>query len=361
MESSVTCQDQAARLHMLAQRFKRFAERECHVSPLYQRLSLGIAGDPEILALAAEARQGQPVPNLFLAAVHCLLLQGLSHPLAVFYPSVSPASPPQGDPYPAFRAFCREYAVAIRQLITTRLVQTNEIRRCACLLPAFGLVAARTAGQPLALVEIGASAGLNLLWDRYGYDYGDGGHTGDAQSPVQIACTLRGTLSPPLPAVLPTVATRVGLDLHPLDVRDADANLWLRALVWPDETERAELLRCALQVAQQSPPWLMAGDALELLPEVLAAIPDGQTLCVFHTHTINQFSPEDRARLSALLAAHAAARDLYRVSIEWLGEEHPRLELTVFEGGTPAVKLLAHCGSHGEWLAWRQLEGVGVP
>jgi hypothetical protein len=226
----------------LARRFAGFAQRECHASPLYEQLALGIADDPQLLAIATQARQDQPTPNLFLAAVHFLLLQGLPHPLAAFYPSLSPTTPSAEDPYPSFHAFCLEHAEAIRSLIGTRLVQTNEVQRCACLLPAFTHVAARTGGRPLALVEIGASAGLNLLWDRYGYDYGDERRCGDANSPVQLACSIHGGLHPPLPAALPTVATRVGLDLHPLDVRDPDAALWLRALVWPDEVGRAELL-----------------------------------------------------------------------------------------------------------------------
>jgi hypothetical protein len=336
----------------LAQRFERFALRECHVSPLYERLSLGIAHDPELLAIAAQAQPGQPVPNLFLAAVHFLLLRGVRHPLSAFYPSLSSETPPSEDPYPRFRTFCREHRESILELISTRLVQTNEVRRCGCLLPAFTYVARHAQGRPLALVEIGASASLNLLWDRYGYDYGAGRCCGDLRSPVQIACMLRGDRQPPLPKALPPLATRIGVDLNPIDVRDPDAALWLRALVWPDEAGRDGLLQQALQVAQQDPPRLLAGDALDVLPEVLAKISNDQTLCVFHTHTVNQFPPEARTRLSALLAEHAATRDLYRISIEWLGEEHPRLELVSFEGGVRTESLLAYCGSHGEWLEW---------
>jgi hypothetical protein len=335
----------------LSQRFERFALRECHVSPLYERLSLGIAHDPELLAIAAQAKPGQPVPNLFLAAVHFLLLRDVQHPLADFYPSLA-AMPPAADPYPSFRAFCLEHQESILALISTRLVQTNEVRRCSCLLPAFAHVARRSPGRPLGLVEIGASAGLNLLWDRYSYDYGANRRCGDPRSPVHIACELRGAQQPPLPAALPLVARRVGLDLDPLDVRDPDAALWLRALVWPDEAGRAELLQQAIRVAQQDPPRLWPGNALDLLPEALATIPNDQALCVFHTHTINQFAPEARARLSALLAEHAAGRNLYRISIEWLGEVYPRLELVAFESGVRTESLLAYCGAHGEWLEW---------
>jgi hypothetical protein len=145
---------------------------------------------------------------------------------------------------------------------------------------------------------------------------------------------------------------RVGLDLNPIDVRDPDATLWLRALVWPDEVGRAELLQQAVQVAQQDPPRLLAGDALDILPEVLSTVPPDQAVCVFHTHTINQFPAEARARLTTLLANHAFGRKLYRVAIEWLGETHPRLELISYEDGVKTEHLLAYCDSHGEWLEW---------
>jgi hypothetical protein len=339
-------------LSALAQRFERFARRECHVSPLYERLSLGIAHDPELLDIAARAQPGQPVPNLFLAAVHFLLLRGVQHPLAAFYPSLSAITPPSADPYPSFRTFCLEHRGQLLELISTRLVQTNEVRRCGCLLPAFAMVSSRTQGRPLALVEIGASAGLNLLWDRYGYDYGEDRRYGDPRSSVQIACMLHGERRPPLPAALPATGMRLGIDLHPIDICDPNAALWLRALVWPDERGRTELLQEALRIANQAPPRLIAGNALDRLPEVLAAIPAAQSLCIFHTHTVNQFPVEARARLSELLAAHGTTRDLFRVSIEWLGEGQPRLELVSFDDGVMTAQLLAYCGSHGEWIEW---------
>lgn len=347
-------------LEALAQRFERFARRECQVSPLYERLSFGIAQDPELLALAAYTQPGQPVPNLFLAAVHFLLLQGSQHPLAAYYPSLCPATSLAADAYPSFRSFCLKHREKILELISTRLVQTNEVRRCACLLPAFALVSALGHGRPLALVEVGASAGLNLLWDHFGYEYGTGRQYGDPRSPVQIGCTLRGHRRPPLPGALPPVATRLGIDLRPIDVCDPDAALWLRALVWPDEGGRAALLQQALRVAQQHPPRLLAGNVLEQLPAALATVPADETLCVFHTHTMNQLSAEARASLAALLKEGAVARDLYRISIEWLGQEHPQLECVAFESGVQTESLLAHCGSHGEWLEWLGADGWGM-
>jgi hypothetical protein len=190
----------------LARRFKRFADTQYRgESPLYEHLALAIAADHELLALAAHAAQGQPVPNLLLAAVHFLLLKGQADPLAQFYPNLtSPPSPPDAA-YPAFRAFCLAQAAAIRHLLATRRVQTNEVGRCAYLSPTFTLVATLAHERPLAQIEIGTSAGLNLLWDRYGYHYGQDAVYGDHCSSVQIACTLRGHTRPPLPDRMPAV------------------------------------------------------------------------------------------------------------------------------------------------------------
>lgn len=331
--------------------FERFADRETvDRSPLYGRLSLGIARDPQLLALAAHARPGQPVPNLLFGAVQYLLLRGGSQPLAMYYPGLT-ENPDPGDPVPVFRAFCLERAEAIASLLETRLVQTAHVSRCTSLLPAFELIARRT-GRPLALVEIGASAGLNLLWDRYGYEYQGGRRHGDAHSPLQLNTELRGTRRPPMPSRLPEVASRVGLDLNPIDVGDPDQVLWLRALIWPDESGRAVQLASALEVARQDPPRLIAGDALETLPGVLAEIPTDHTLCIYHSFTVNQFSARARQRLAELLEREAWHRDLYRISIEHLGDENPRIDLTSYRASVRTDELLAWCDAHGAWLEW---------
>jgi len=339
-------------IETLAYQFRRFGERECvPASPLYGRLAVGIAGDAELLAIAATAR-ARPVPNLFLAAVHMLLLQGNAHPLAAFYPGiVDTQAIPQGEPYPQFRAFCLEHAAAIEQLLATRRVQTNEVRRCACLLPAFGIAAQRLGDRPLALIEIGASAGLNLLWDHYRYDYGVSGQSGSPSAHVRLTCELRGERTAPLPAPLPSIATRVGLDLNPIDVRDPDAALWLRALIWPEQLDRAALLERAIEVAQQHPPPLLAGDAIELLPSVLANVPANTGLCMYHSFTLNQFPSEARKHFMNLVAEHAARRDLALIALEW-HESHASVDLSIFEHGARADQRLAHCDAHGSWMEW---------
>jgi hypothetical protein len=348
-----------ATIDTLSPIFRRFGERECqHASPLYARLAVGIADDPALLQIATAA-QSRPVPNLFLAAVQYLLLKGAGRRLAAFYPGIAgsaaglsgAAAQEQGDSFPLFRAFCLEHAAQIRELLATRRVQTNEVRRCACLMPAFVHAARQAAGRPLTLVEIGASAGFNLLWDRYGYDYGAGQRCGDLGSPVQLACELRGSRRPPLATRLPEVDFRVGLDLNPLDVGDADAMLWLRALVWPEQQDRAALLERAIEVARQRPPRLLAGDALDLLPGAMASAPAGAALCVFHTFTLNQFPRAARERFAALIAEHAAQRDMWVIAIEWR-EPYPSVVLTRFEAGARSELNLAYCDAHGAWLEW---------
>ncbi len=340
---------------VLAQHFKRFAFHiSLQASPLYERLSEAVAADPDLLALASHVRRGQPVPNLFFAAIHFLLLKGVQHPLAAFYPGVSTTIDCNTDPYPVFRSFCLEYREEIKQILATRLVQTNEVGRCACLLPAFALAASYAQGQPLSLVEIGTSAGLNLLWDRYGYDYGEDRRYGVLTSPVQIACTLRGDHLPPLPAILPKVAWRMGIDLHPINVSDPEERLWLRALVWPENTERAERLQEALHLIEQDPPSILAGDALTLLPSVLATVPPETTLCVFHSFTVNQFSQEARAQLNQILTEWAAKRPLFRVSIEGFEKGDPMLELMTWRNNAATKQKLAVCDSHARWLQWEE-------
>lgn len=328
----------------LARKFTDFAAY-CDTSPLYARLSRGIADDDAILALAARARPGQPVPNMLFAAVHFLLLNGAAHPLAAFYPSVGGTD--DSDPLSAFRDFCKKQDGEIGKLLETQRVQTNEVRRCTALMPAFGQM-----GKTLNVIEIGASAGLNLLWDQYAYDYGNGRKIGNG--PLTLTCEARGENGPPLPEEMPTVTGRMGIDLNPVDVTEADAVAWLRALIWPEHKERMERLTQAVEIVKRDPPELRAGDALELLPQAMADAPDA-ALVVYHSFTVNQFSGEMRQRLEEIFHQHAQARDFFVVGLEGAaGLPYPRLDMTAWHSGMSASKPLADADQHGAWLAWRQ-------
>ena len=341
----------------LAQRFRRFAALECRgSSPLYERLSLDVAEDVDMLALAAHCAAGQPTPNLFLAAAHLALLGEPDHPLGAYYASVTDSPEPPDGAFPHFRALCLARRDEIVATVSSRMVQTNEVGRCAALLPAFGIVARRAARPTAAFVEVGASAGLNLLWDRFAYDYGDGVRWGDADSPVRLSCEVRGASLPPMPAAMPRVTRRVGIDLSPVDVGDPVAVAWLRALIWPEHRHRVAALDGALRLAASEPPTLIAADALDALPGALAGADPDAALCVFHTHTLNQFPPDAQRRFGELLDAEGARRDLYVVSIERTGAQQDRvgalLSLTAYEGGRKTTRTLGRCDNHGMWLEW---------
>jgi hypothetical protein len=338
----------------LSERFWRFGERECaHISPLYAQFACGVATDPDLLAIAAAGDgRGQPVPNLFFAAVQYLLLNGATHPLATLYPSCGGTTTAHQQPMPLLRDFCLHHATAIRNLIATRLVQTNEVRRCALTMPA---LASAAQDQPIALIEIGTSAGFNLLPDYYQYHY----HTNEQHivlPPAQqhtttltLDCAIRGSLSV-CPANVPTINWRLGLDLNPIDLHDSAATTWLRALIWPEQTDRSMLLQQATTIVQAIAPPVWAGDALQLLPTAIAEAPQNALLCVVHTFTINQFSPTMRQAFLDLLAEASQQRTIAQISVEWQ-EPMPPLLLTTWQHRQATTKQLAICDPHGAWMS----------
>jgi hypothetical protein len=340
----------------LARRFAWFADNVFHgASPLYEQVSREIAGDEEILAIAAAADPQQPIPVLFFGAVQYLLLEPGDdpRPLLMYYPSLSgdPNSPDR-EPYLTFREFCIDYRAEIEEIISTRRVQTNEVRRCTAWVPMFSSIAAQT-GQPLALIELGASAGLNLLWDYYAYDYGDAGRVGDPGAPLVLTCEVRGDQPPPIPQVLPEIASRVGIDLYPVDVADPEQARWLRALIWAEHSHRARQYETAIEIVRDNPPQLIAGDILDLLPEALAYAAPDAAVCVYHSYVLNQFPEEAREELHNLLLNYSYERVIHRASIEWIdGGDVPRLRYTWYANGEAGDTLLANCDQHGAWIEW---------
>lgn len=332
--------------------FQEFAHHDEPRSELYALLSLAILNDEELLAIAAGARPGQPPAHMLFAAVHFLLLSGLEHPLGAYYPTLGGQRAPDGEAPRAFRDLCLRQRRAVEELVATRLTQTNETRRCGYLYPAFATVAATAAGEPLALIELGPSAGLNMCWDRYSYDYGDGLRRGAVASPVLIATQLRGPAQPPLPARPPAVAWRVGVDLSPMNIDDGAAVRWLEALIWPEHTERVARLRAAIGVAREARPPIVAGDALALLPELIAAAPTDAALCVYHTHVTYQFAPAMQAQLDAILRTAAHERPVMRLGCEG-GNGPPQLLLERLTGRLREERLLAVTSGHGTWVAWQ--------
>lgn len=345
-----------ADMEQFSERFLHFAEYQAEPdnSPLYAFLARHVAADAELLALAQSAPVDQPTANIFFAAIHYLLLSGIEHPLSTFYPTLTANPGSVSTVYPAFRSFCLTYATQIREVMNSRLVQTNEVRRCACMLPAFEIIYQLGQGRPMAIIEVGTSAGVNLLWDHYSYNYGDTQIHSSQASGLQLNCELRGEREVPFPQHMPTVSLRIGLDLHPININNADALLWLRALIWPEHLERVARLQSALEVVRQHRPLVMAGDALKLLPMIMANVPFDMTLCVFHSFTLNQFSPEARKRFAAILIEASKHREIFRLSYEALipQAKDPLLDLYLYVQGTEMRQLVARASAHGNWLEW---------
>jgi len=335
----------------LAARFRRFAERECEQSPLYWILSRAVAADRELLGVAAAVRHG-PVPNLFLAAVHDLLLRGQGPNLAAHYQTVvgAAARPPAAAPT-AFRDFVLSARDELAPALARRLVQTNEVRRAAVLNLALCWLRAQHKLDAVALVEVGTSAGLLLATDRYGIRFGPTTTETLDRSALAIESELRGNC-PIASGNAPAFVERIGLDLATLDLSDEADRRWLRALVWGDQPERLVRLNAAIEVARSTPMTLHEGDANELLPEVLDALPERLPAIVFHSHTLNQFSPAARERFDRVLLAASGTRELYRISMEGR-DRRPTCTASVYRDGDLVTSTdLAHYDAHGAWIAW---------
>ncbi|WP_255170309.1 DUF2332 domain-containing protein [Natrononativus amylolyticus] len=336
-----------------AEAFARYANWVADRSPLYARLSQAAADDERLLELAAAAPMGQPEPELLLAAVHALLLEGQDHPLAGFYPTCDRASV-DGDPVSHFRDFCLANEDRLRSVISTRRCQTNDVGRSAVLLPAFEHVARTATSDTLVQIEIGTSAGLNLNWDRYRYDFGEVGAVGETESPVTITSEVRGDRRPPLPQEFPAVSHRWGIDLNTLDATDEADARWLHALVHPERKRRHRRLAAAIEVARENRPTLVEGGALEELPDRLSAAPDRAVIVVFSTHVLYQLDEETIATLRSLLSSHSAEQPVHWLSIdpdEGLGE--PTYRLVTFANGEATTSQIARFEPYGEWIRWQ--------
>ncbi|HET6470861.1 MAG TPA: DUF2332 domain-containing protein [Pseudomonadales bacterium] len=348
-------------------RLRRFAADECRPSSrLYEVVSLGMADDPELLEWIASTINPRVDATSILAAVHDRLLAGVADGgLAAFYPNLTARPSPPDGAYPALRAFVLAHRDELAALLAERTTQTNEVRRCSYLLPALVFAAGRTA-RPLALIDVGASAGLNLLFDRYGYDYGDGWVCGAAASSVQIATQSRGA-RPPL-APWPTIAGRIGIDLTPVALGDGAATRWLEACVWPEHVDRFALLRAALAIGRAAKPRVIAGNAIEVLPTLIESTDTDAAIVVVNTNVIQYFSPDERAAYGRVLRDAGDRRELF-----WIANEHRALlrqagfaqpigrasessalplAISHWHDGGRDEFVLAEVGPHGRWLNW---------
>ncbi len=251
--------------------------------------------------------------------------------------------------YGEFRSFVSSHLGDVLELVHSRSTQTNEVGRCATLLPALGMLP-----QPLALIEVGASAGLNLLLDGYRYDYGDGRALGDDASEVVIPCRLLNDV--PLPDRVPEVAWRRGIDLNPLDVNDPEAMRWLQSCVFFDHADRRERLAAAVGYALRHPPVIVRGDLVDEIAGVVAEAPKEATVVIFHSAVLAYLESERRQEFADIV------REL---DVVWLSNEGPSVVRPIksalerplpkevcFLLGRDGELPLAFTQPHGRWIEW---------
>lgn len=332
----------------LSQRFINFANLECHnSSKLYEYLSIKIAQDEELLELCKNARDGQPVPNLFLGAVHYLLLKGNEHSLKEYYPSMTNNPRNIEDAFDHFKDFCHMYRDEIIPILKNKLVQTNEVRRCAYLYPLFCYI--HNIGlTPLSLIEIGTSAGLQLLWDKYSYSYGTGDICGDKHSAVHIKSEIIGN-NPGFAVNSPPVTTKVGLDLHINDLNNGEDYLWLKSLIWPEHNERLEMFENAAKCLKENPVKLIEGDGITLLTDVVEDLPKDTTICIFHTHVANQIPEASKHELINTIKRIGKRRDVFHLYNNMWDR---KLHLDYFLNGKEYSQTIGETDGHGRWFQW---------
>jgi hypothetical protein len=310
----------------LRQAYLWFADHEASGrSPLYVELAQGVAGDRQLLSVLTALPPAKQQPNLLFTVVRYLC----------------------GEPrsFSQFREWAFDRREEVLALTRSRRTQTNEPARCATLLPLLARLP-----QPLALIEVGAAAGLCLLIDRYGYDYGRCRVPAPRSARDAPVFSCRANRHTPLPTQGVEVAWRTGLDLEPIDVGDPEQVAWLEALVWPGEGRRLELLRAAIAVARADPPRLVRGDLRRDLRGLVEQAPGDATLVVFHTAVL--------AYLAAPAERIAFGNTVRELGARWISNEGAGvLEQPGFWPSGPFVLSLdgepvARTDPHGTFIDW---------
>jgi hypothetical protein len=308
--------------------YRDFASYAAGDSPCFEEWATGVADDPEVLAWLETLPPIKRQPNLVFAA-------------ARWHGAPAPA------PYDSLRRVLLEREPDVRETVMSRATQTNEVGRLATLAPVMGLLEG-----PLALIEVGASAGLCLFPDRYDYAWPPlGGLRGGGAALLTAEAT--GPL--PVPARPLEVGWRGGVDLNPLDVTDPDAMAWLETLVWPEQDQRRERLRTAVAVARREPPALRRADLFDALPALLdEAAPHG-TPVVFHSAVVAYLEQADRDRFHDLMTGLVSEGRCRWISNEGRGVL-PRVSGSHVPTGRFVTALdgvpLAYSHGHGHAIDW---------
>lgn len=323
-------------------------------APLYGRLNEHCAANVRAggpVGTLISGWRGDPrsgfLPLRVLGAVHALVLAGEAPDLGRFYPSVA-GSPQWPDVWEAFRCVVATRVDRLRPMLDV-VPQTNEVQRSAALLAGFLSIAERTQ-LPLRLRELGSSAGLNLLWDRYRYELGP--HVwGDSAATVVIRVGWEG--SPPPLEARAVLESRRGCDIRPIRLSDVEQRRRLEAYVWPEHVDRLQRLRAAMDLALLEQPDVAEMSAAKWLGQELAEPADHLTTVIFHSSMWVYLPQAERERVVARMQMAGRGRTP-RAPLAWLrledGPIFPELRLQLWPSGDDL--LLADAHPHGRWVRW---------
>jgi hypothetical protein len=299
-------------IDMIARRYRQFADQQAHgSSPSYEAWSRTVATDPSLLSQLAALPAPKQQPNLVFAALR--------------WHGARP-----GDAASLRQGMLGSWS-EVSRTIMRRSTQTNESARCAVLLPLLHQIRG-----PVALIELGAAAGLCLIPDRYSYAYSDGTvvHPPTGPSDLEIQCRIAaGSL--PADLAVPQVAWRVGVDLNPLDPADPATAAWLETLVWPEHEHRRRRLAAALCLASAAGVRVEPGNLLGCIAGLVAQAPAGATPVVVHSATFAYLTAEERAAAAAEITGSGARW----ISFEGRGVVTPDRDLP--EPATPDTLFVA--------------------
>jgi hypothetical protein len=340
-----------------------------------------IAADDELLERLAVLPADRLPALLASAAIAILVRRERPVPLVSYFPEPGGPQPEFDDGFfPAFQAFCTGHPDDIVEVCRNRRYQMNEVARCSQI--ALGIAAASgLSAGPVALVDLGTGAGLGLQLDRYRYRIGTGTY-GPAAAGLSLGCDVRGPVIPP-PADLPRITGRVGIDLDPVDLEDQAARAWLQACA-PPEASALSRLSAAVAIARRHPAKIVAGDVIDVLPDLLDSIPRHQAIIVVDAH-MAVFLPKNlRARLAGILAQAGRDRPVTWLSLDPLVPLGPSARDSVqglpvppalirdyqhgvfavlgartFDGARDRGRLLARAHPSGGWIQW--LSGEPAP
>ena len=297
-------------------------------SPLYADLCRRFADDP----VAAEIVGPEPswdMPLRLLGGLHYLVLGGEAS---------------WDDPLELHRDFLAEF-------VREQGVQTNEVQRVWVLTPLFLRAAQRVGTASFDLIELGASAGLLLGWDRYRSVY-EAGSWGPEESPL----TLSGEERSPVPGSLlegsPRVGRRLGIDLAPIDITKDEAARLLKSFVWAGQDARLERLDRAIAAVREDPPELVQGDYVEVLPDLLAERDVEGLTVVLASATLRYVGDEGVARIRAALDAAGPGGPIAFVVTgrPRRGERHWGLRIVYYPGAER--EYAGEADYHAAWLNW---------